>query len=216
MSDKDENLQTITDCGVVAIVRVSSAREAVDVCMAIARGGVTPIEVTMTVPGAIDAIREFKSTVKEEVLIGAGTVLDPETARACILAGADFIVSPTLNLEVIKVCRRYSKIIIPGTFTPTEILTAWEAGADIVKVFPASVGGPGYLKDIMGPLPQVKLVPTGGVNLETTPEFIKAGAVAVAAGTSLVNKRAVSEQNWDAITETARKFVAAVKQARGS
>ena len=216
MNDKDKNLQTITDCGVVAIVRVSSAREAVDVCMAIARGGVTPIEVTMTVPGAIDAIKEFKSAVKEEVLIGAGTVLDPETARACILAGADFIVSPTLNLEVIKVCRRYSKIIIPGTFTPTEILTAWEAGADIVKVFPASVGGPGYLKDIMGPLPQVKLVPTGGVNLETTPEFIKAGAVAVAAGTSLVNKRAVSEQNWDAITETARKFVAAVKQARGS
>jgi 2-dehydro-3-deoxyphosphogluconate aldolase/(4S)-4-hydroxy-2-oxoglutarate aldolase len=199
MSDKDKNLQTITDCGVVAIVRVSSA-----------------IEVTMTVPGALDAIREFKSAVKEDVLIGAGTVLDPETARACILAGADFIVSPTLNLEVIKVCRRYSKIIIPGTFTPTEILTAWEAGADIVKVFPASVGGPGYLKDIMGPLPQVKLVPTGGVNLETTPEFIKAGAVAVAAGTSLVNKKAVSEQNWDAITETARKFVAAVKHARGS
>ena len=216
MNDKDKNLQTITDCGVVAIVRVSSAREAVDVCMAVARGGVTPIEVTMTVPGAIDAIREFKSAVKEEVLIGAGTVLDPETARACILAGADFIVSPTLNLEVIKVCRRYSKIIIPGTFTPTEILTAWEAGADIVKVFPASVGGPGYLKDIMGPLPQVKLVPTGGVNLETTPEFIKAGAVAVAAGSSLVDKKAVSEQNWDAVTETARKFVAAVKQARGS
>jgi len=216
MSDKDKNLQTITDCGVVAIVRVSSAREAVDVCMAVARGGVTPIEVTMTVPGAIDAIREFKSAVKEEVLIGAGTVLDPETARACILAGADFIVCPTLNLEVIKVCRRYSKIIIPGTFTPTEILTAWEAGADIVKVFPASVGGPGYLKDVMGPLPQVKLIPTGGVNLETTPEFIKAGAVAVAAGSSLVDKKAVSEQNWDAITETARKFVAAVKQARGS
>lgn len=216
MNDKDKNLQTITDCGVVAIVRVSSAREAVDVCMAIARGGVRPIEVTMTVPGAIDAIREFKSAVKEEVLIGAGTVLDPETARACILAGAEFIVSPTLNLEVIKVCRRYSKIIIPGTFTPTEILTAWEAGADIVKVFPASVGGPGYLKDIMGPLPQVKLVPTGGVNLETTPEFIKAGAVAVAAGSSLVNKKAVSEQNWDAITETAQKFVAAVKQARRS
>jgi len=216
MNDKDKNLQTITDCGVVAIVRVSNAREAVDVCMAIARGGVKPIEVTMTVPGAIDAIKEFKSAVKEEVLIGAGTVLDPETARACILAGAEFIVSPTLNLEVIKVCRRYSKIIIPGTFTPTEILTAWEAGADIVKVFPASVGGPGYLKDIMGPLPQLKLVPTGGVNLETTPEFIKAGAVAVAAGTSLVNKKAVSEQNWDIITETARKFVAAVKQARES
>ena len=214
MSDKDRNLQTITDCGVVAIVRVANAREAVDVCMAVARGGVKPIEVTMTVPGAIDAIKEFKSAVKEDVLIGAGTVLDPETARACILAGAEFIVCPTLNLEVIKVCRRYSKVIIPGTFTPTEILTAWEAGADIVKVFPASVGGPQYLKDIMGPLPQVKLVPTGGVNLETTPEFIKAGAVAVAAGTSLVNKKAVSEQNWDVITETAQKFVAAVKQAR--
>ncbi len=215
MSDKDKNLQTITDCGVVAIVRVSSAKEAVDVCMAVARGGVRPIEVTMTVPGAIDAIREFKGAVKEQVLVGAGTVLDPETARACILAGAEFIVSPTLNLEVIKVCRRYSKIVIPGTFTPTEILTAWEAGADIVKVFPASVGGPRYLKDILGPLPQVKLCPTGGVNLETTPEFIKAGAVAVAAGTSLVDKKAVSEKNWGFITETAQKFVAAVKQARG-
>lgn len=216
MSDKEKNLQTIIDCGVVAIVRVGSAREAVDVCQAIARGGVRPIEVTMTVPGAIDAIKEFKSAVKEQVLVGAGTVLDPETARACILAGAEFIVSPTLNLEVIKVCRRYSKIVIPGTFTPTEILAAWEAGADIVKVFPASVGGPGYLKDIMGPLPQVKLVPTGGVNLATTPEFIRAGAVAVAAGTSLVDKKAVSEKNWAVITETAQKFCAAVKQARGN
>jgi len=214
MSEKEKNLQTIIDCGVVAIVRVSSAREAVDVCLAIAKGGVKPIEVTMTVPGAIDAIKEFKSAVKEQILVGAGTVLDPETARACILAGAEFIVSPTLNLEVIKVCRRYSKIVIPGTFTPTEILTAWEAGADIVKVFPASVGGPAYLKDILGPLPQVKLVPTGGVNLQTTPEFIKAGAVAVAAGTALVDKKAVSEKNWALITETAQKFVAAVKQAR--
>jgi 2-dehydro-3-deoxyphosphogluconate aldolase/(4S)-4-hydroxy-2-oxoglutarate aldolase len=216
MSDKDKNLQTITDCGVVAIVRVGSAREAVDVCTAVAKGGVRPIEITMTVPGAIDAIKEFKSAVKEEVLVGAGTVLDPETARACILAGAEFIVSPTLNLEVIKVCRRYSKIVVPGTFTPTEVLTAWEAGADIVKVFPASVGGPGYLKDILGPLPQVKLCPTGGVNLQTTPEFIKAGAVAVAAATSLVDKKALSEKNWDFITETAQKFVAAVKQARVS
>ena len=216
MSEKDKNLQTIIDCGVVAIVRVSSAQEAVNVCMAVAKGGVRPIEVTMTVPGAIDAIKEFRSAVKEQVLVGAGTVLDPETARACILAGAEFIVSPTLNLEVIKVCRRYSKIVIPGTFTPTEILTAWEAGADIVKVFPASVGGPGYLKDILGPLPQVKLVPTGGVNLETTPEFIKAGAVAVAAGTSLVDRKAVSEKNWAFITETAQKFCAAVKQARGN
>jgi len=214
MDNKEKNLQEIINCGVVAIVRVGSAKEAVEVCGAVARGGVKPIEVTMTVPGAIDAIREFKSTVKEEVLVGAGTVLDPETARAVILAGAEFVVSPTLNLEVIEICRRYSKIVIPGTFTPTEILTAWEAGADIVKVFPATVGGPQYLRDIRGPLPQIRLCPTGGVNLENTPDFIRAGAVAVAAGTSLVDKKAVSERNYDLITETARKFVEAVKMAR--
>ena len=216
MDDKEKNLQAIIDCGVVAIVRVASAREAVEVCGAIAKGGVKPIEVTMTVPGAIDAIKEFKSAVKDEVLVGAGTVLDPETARAVILAGAEFVVSPTLNLEVIKVCRRYNKIVIPGTFTPTEILAAWEAGADIVKVFPATVGGPQYLRDIRGPLPQIRLCPTGGVNLENTPDFIRAGAVAVAAGTSLVDKKAVSQKNYDLITETAKKFVAAVKLARAS
>ena len=214
MDDKEKNLQEIINCGVVAIVRVASAQEAVEVCMAVAKGGVKPIEVTMTVPGAIDAIKEFKSAVKDEVLVGAGTVLDPETARAVILAGAEFVVSPTLNLEVIEVCRRYSKIVIPGTFTPTEILTAWEAGADIVKVFPATVGGPQYFRDIKGPLPQIRLMPTGGVNLENTPDFIRAGAVAVAAGTSLVDKKAVSERNFDLITETAKKFVEAVKLAR--
>jgi 2-dehydro-3-deoxyphosphogluconate aldolase/(4S)-4-hydroxy-2-oxoglutarate aldolase len=214
MDDKEKNLQEIINCGVVAIVRVASAQEAVEVCMAIAKGGVKPIEVTMTVPGAVDAIKEFKSAVKDEVLVGAGTVLDPETARAVILAGAEFVVSPTLNLEVIEICRRYSKIVVPGTFTPTEILTAWEAGADIVKVFPATVGGPTYLRDIMGPLPQIRLMPTGGVNLENTPDFIRAGAVAVAAGTSLVDKKAVSAKNYDLITETARKFCEAVKQAR--
>ena len=216
MDDKEKNLQEIINCGVVAIVRVGSAQEAIDVCMAIAKGGVKPIEVTMTVPGAVDAIKEFKSVVKDKVLVGAGTVLDPETARAVILAGAEFVVSPTLNLKVIEVCRRYSKIVIPGTFTPTEILTAWEAGADIVKVFPATVGGPQYLKDIKGPLPQIRLMPTGGVNLENTPDFIRAGAVAVAAATSLVDKKAVSERNWGLITETARKFVEAVKLARAS
>ena len=214
MDDKEKNLQAIIDCGVVAIVRVASAREAVEVCGAIAKGGVKPIEVTMTVPGAIDAIKEFKGAMKDEVLVGAGTVLDPETARAVILAGAEFVVSPTLNLEVIKICRRYSKIVIPGTFTPTEILAAWEAGADIVKVFPATVGGPQYLKDIRGPLPQIRLCPTGGVNLENTPDFIRAGAVAVAAGTSLVDKKAVSEKNYDLITENAKKFIEAVKLAR--
>jgi 2-dehydro-3-deoxyphosphogluconate aldolase/(4S)-4-hydroxy-2-oxoglutarate aldolase len=214
MNNKEKNLQDIVDCGVVAIVRVESAQEAVAVCVAIAKGGVKPIEITMTVPGAIDAIKELKSIAKDEVLVGAGTVLDSETAVAVIHAGAEFVVSPTLNLAVIEVCRRYSKIVIPGAFTPTEILTAWEAGADIVKIFPARVGGPKYLVDIKGPLPQIRLLPTGGVSVENTSDFIRAGAVAVAAGTSLVDKKAVSEKKFDIITENARKFVAAVKLAR--
>jgi len=214
MDDKEKNLQDIIDCGVVAIVRVGSAQEAVEVCGAIAKGGVKSIEVTMTVPGAIDAIKEFKSAMKGEVLVGAGTVLDPETARAVILAGAEFVVSPNLNLKVIEVCHRYGKIVIPGTLTPTEILAAWEAGADIVKVFPAGALGPGYLRDIKGPFPQIRLTPTGGVNLENTPDFIRAGAVAVSVGTSLVDKKAVSERRYDIITENARKFVEAVRLAR--
>ena len=214
MDNKEKNLQDIVNCGVVAIIRVASAQEAVEVCGAIAKGGVKPIEITMTIPGAIDAIKELKGATEDKVLLGAGTVLDPETARAVILAGAEFVVCPTLNLEVIEVCRRYSKVVIPGAFTPTEILTAWEAGADIVKVFPATVGGPRYLRDIRGPLPQIRLMPTGGVNLENTPDFIRAGAVAVAAGTSLVDKKAVSEREYDIITENAKRFVEAVKLAR--
>jgi len=214
MDNKEKNLQDIVNCGVVAVIRVASAQEAVEVCGAIAKGGVKPIEITMTVPGAIDAIKELKGAMKDNVLLGAGTVLDPETARAVILAGAEFVVCPTLNLEVIEVCRRYSKVVVPGAFTPTEILTAWEAGADMVKVFPATVGGPGYLRDIRGPLPQIRLVPTGGVNVENTPDFIRAGAVAVAAGSSLVDRKAVSQKKYDIITENAKKFVEAVKLAR--
>lgn len=214
MDSKENILRVIIDCGVVAVVRVGSAWEALEVCPAIARGGVKPVEVTMTVPNAIDVIKEFKSTVKDEVLVGAGTVLDPETARAAILAGVDYIVTPTLNLKVIEMCHRYGKVVIPGAFTPTEILTAWEAGADIVKVFPAGVAGPQYLRDIKGPLPQVRLLPTGGVTLENTPDFIKAGAVAVAVGTALVDKKLVAEKKFDLITERARQFVEAVRKAR--
>ena len=216
MRSNIEVLESIEASGIVAVIRVNSAQEAVEVCGAIARGGVKPIEVTMTVPGAVDVIKELRSVMTEEVILGAGTVLDSETARAVILAGAEFIVSPTLNLGVIEICRRYSKVVVPGAFTPTEILTAWEAGADIVKVFPATVGGPKYLKDILGPLPQIRLLPTGGINLENTPDFIKAGAIAVAAGTSLVNKAALKEKNYDIITEMASKFIEAVKTARAS
>ena len=216
MSDKEKNLKDMLDCGVIAIIRVGSAHEALEVCNAIAGGGIKSIEITMTVPSAIDVIKQFAGSVKDDIVVGAGTVLDPQTAGAAIMAGAEFIVSPTLNLEVIKVCRRYNKIAIPGTLTPTEILTAWEAGGDVIKVFPATIGGPQYLRDIKGPLPQVRLCPTGGVSLENTPGFIKAGAAVVAVGTSLVEKKALSEKEYGIITENARRFVEAVRVARAA
>ncbi len=217
MDKKTEDLQKILDTGIIAIVRVSSASDAIDVCGAVARGGVKTIEVTMTVPGAIDAIKEFKKQSKDgDVLLGAGTVLDPETARVVILNGADFIVSPNLNIDVIRMAHRYGKLVIPGTFTPTEILAAWDAGADIVKVFPAGVVGPQYLRDIKGPLPQIRLTPTGGITLENAPDFIRAGASCVSVATSLVDKKALADRNFDVITEKARQFIEAVKVGRSS
>jgi len=214
MDNKVRNLQAIMDCGVVAIVRVGNTKDAVEVCKAVIKGGVKPVEVTMTTPGAIEAIMEFKDVAQDDTIVGAGTVLDPETARTAILAGAEFIVSPTLNLGVIEVCHRYGKIVIPGAFSPTEILAAWEAGADIVKVFPAGVVGPQYIRDIMGPLPQIRLSPVGGVNLENTPHFIRAGAVAVSVGTSLVDQKALSQKKYEIITENAERFIEAVRLAR--
>ncbi len=211
-----DDLQLILDTGIIAIVRVASASDAIEVCGAVARGGVKTIEVTMTVPGAIDAIKEFKQRAEDDVLLGAGTVLDSETARIVILNGADFIVSPNLNIDVIRMAHRYGKIVIPGTFTPTEILAAWDAGADIVKVFPAGVVGPQYLRDIKGPLPQIRLTPTGGVTLENTPEFIRAGASCVSVATSLVDKNAIADKKFDVITEKARQFIEAVKAGRSS
>ena len=216
MDSLQRDLQKIMDTGVIAIVRVATTQEAIDVCGAVAKGGVKAIEVTMTVPGAIDAIREFKKTATEDILLGAGTVLDPETARAVILAGAEFIVSPNLNLDVIKMAHRYGKVVIPGTFTATEILAAWDAGADIVKVFPAGVVGPQYLKDIKGPLPQIRITPTGGVTLDNASEFIRAGAACISVATALVDKKALAEKKFDVISEKARQFIEAVKVGRGS
>ncbi len=210
------DLQGILDVGVIAIVRVASAEQAVEVCGAVARGGVKAIEVTMTVPGAIDAIKEFKKTASDDILLGAGTVLDPETARTVILAGADFIVSPNLNVDVIQMAHRYGKVVIPGTFTATEILAAWDAGADIVKIFPAGVVGPQYLRDIRGPLPQIRLTPTGGVTLDNASEFIRAGAACISVATALVDKKALAEKKFDVISEKARQFIEAVKVGRGS
>jgi 2-dehydro-3-deoxyphosphogluconate aldolase/(4S)-4-hydroxy-2-oxoglutarate aldolase len=215
MPTKEQQLQYMLDSGVVAVVRLDSADQLIRTAQAIREGGVTVIEFTMTTPFALDMIHEAAKTMPKDVLLGAGTVLDPETCRAVILAGAQFVVSPTLNPKVIEMCQRYSKIVVPGALTPTEILTAWECGADMVKVFPASLGGPSYFKDVLAPLPQIRLIPTGGVDLKTTPEFIKAGACAVAVGGNLVDRKAVAEGRFEQITETARKFIEAVKSARG-
>lgn len=214
MPTKEQQLQYMLDCGVIAVVRLDNADQLVRAAEAIFAGGVKVIEFTLTTPYAIEMIRDAAKSLPSDVLLGAGTVLDPESARAAILAGAQFTVSPSLNLKVIEMCRRYSKICIAGAFSPTEILTAWEAGADIVKVFPATVGGPQYFKDIAGPFPQIKLLPTGGVSLDNVGAFIKAGAVAVAAGGNLVDRKAVAEGRFEVITETARKYVEAVKAAR--
>lgn len=214
MLTKEECTQILMDTGVVAVIRVDSGSELVDIMRALKRGGVLALEVTMTSPGALEAIREASSIFKDEAVIGAGTVLDPETAEAAIRAGANFIVSPVTNFDLIKLCRRYSVMCIPGAFTPTEILAAWEAGADFVKVFPSSSVGPSYLKDILGPLPQVRLTPTGGVNLQNAGDFIRAGASFVGAGSSLVKKDFVKEKRWDDLAELASKFIQEVKAAR--
>lgn len=211
---KEENLRRLIECGIVSIIRVEGSEEAIKIAKAIKEGGVNVIEVSMVTPGALDAIETTSRELGEEVLTGVGTVLDPETARMAILAGAEFVIGPTTNKGVVEVCKRYSKISIPGAFTPTEILTAWELGADIVKVFPAGVVGPGYFRDVLAPLPQVRLLPTGGVSLNNAGEFIKAGAVAVAVGSSLVDRKAVAEGRFDIIRENARKFSEAVRQAR--
>mgnify|MGYP001826368370 FL=1 len=212
---KDASLKRILDTGVVAIVRLDSAGQLGEVARAIKAGGVDIIEFTMTTPGALDIIAASAREFGDEVLLGAGTVLDAETARAAILAGARFIVSPTLNPATVELCHRYSVIAVPGAFSPTEILTAWEMGADLVKVFPAGTGGPGYIKDVLAPLPQVRLVPTGGVNLQNAADFIQAGAAAVAVGSSLVNKKLVAGGDFDALTTAAGGLVTAVRQARG-
>jgi 2-dehydro-3-deoxyphosphogluconate aldolase/(4S)-4-hydroxy-2-oxoglutarate aldolase len=211
---KEDHLRRVLDCGIVAVVRSPDSQQLVEVARALADGGVTVVEITMSVPGALDVLRQVRQALGERVLLGAGTVLDPETARAVLLAGAEYIVAPTVNLDVIRLCQRYDKLVMPGAFTPTEILTAWEAGADIVKVFPADVVGPAYFKAVRGPLPQIRLMPTGGVDLGTAAAFLKAGACCLGVGGQLVEPRAIAERNFDRIRELARQYVAIVKQTR--
>ena len=184
--ERGKQIDRIEQSGIIAIVRFDRSEELVRVARAVSEGGVNVIEFTMTIPSALRTIEEAAQELGDQVLIGAGTVLDPETARAAILAGAEFIVAPTLNRQVIELCHRYDKVVIPGAYTPTEILSAWEWGADFVKVFPAEIGGPAYFKAVRAPLPQVKLIPVGGVSLDNTAEFIRAGAAAIAVGGNLV------------------------------
>ena len=213
--DKREVLRRIGEGGLIPVVRASSADEAVAVVEAITAGGVDVIEITMTVPGAVRVVEQLVTRFGEEVIVGAGTVLDAETARACILAGARFIVGPTFNRRAVETCRRYSVAVFPGALTPTEVIAAWEAGADAVKVFPCgALGGAKYLQSLKAPLPQVELIPTGGVTLATAADFVRAGAFALGVGADLVNAEAIRDGRPAAITEAARRYVAAVRDAR--
>jgi 2-dehydro-3-deoxyphosphogluconate aldolase/(4S)-4-hydroxy-2-oxoglutarate aldolase len=210
-----EILAFITEVGIVPIVRAATAEAATSAVEAIYNGGIRAAEITMTVPGALHALEKTADRFGDKLVLGAGTVLDPETARACMLAGAQFFVTPNLRVSTIEMAKRYSKVICPGALTPTEILTAWEAGADVVKVFPCgNVGGPKYIKALKGPFPHIEMIPTGGVNLETTPEFLKAGACAVAVGSELADPKSLREGRFDVIEERTRQYLAAVAKAR--
>ena len=207
-------LAEIETTGVVAVIRADSGKQLVDTCRALVAGGVTACEITMTTPNAIEAIARATTEIGDEALIGVGTVLDAETARAAILAGAQFVVSPSLDLQVIAMAHRYDRPVMPGALTPTEIVTAWSAGADVVKVFPANHFGPTYFKDLKGPLPHIRLTPTGGVDLDTAAAWIKAGAVCLGVGSALVKKEFIKSADWTALTDLARRYVEIVRAAR--
>lgn len=211
---REATLSRILGSGLVAVLRAPSGEALVDVAEALLAGGVEAIEVTFTVPNAPRVLEQVADRLGNKIVLGAGTVLDAETARTALLAGAEFIVGPTLNLEVIRLCRRYSKVVMPGAFTPTEVLTAWEAGADVVKVFPSDVTGPAYLKALRGPLPQVRLMPTGGVNLQTAADFLKAGAAALGVGGALVDPKAIAAGDMARIESLARQYSELVRKTR--
>ena len=212
--DKAAKLQLIRDTGVIAIMRAHSSDQLIAAADAIRAGGVRVIEVTMTTPGALSVIEEATTRYGEDVIFGAGSVLDAETARAAILAGADFVVAPTLDLATIQLCSRYSVPVMPGCYTPTEILSAWQAGADMVKLFPASVGGPPLVKAILAPLPHIAIVPVGGVDLDTAAAFIASGAAALGVGSSLVNQRLLDAGDMDELTRRAGAFIEQVRAGR--
>jgi 2-dehydro-3-deoxyphosphogluconate aldolase/(4S)-4-hydroxy-2-oxoglutarate aldolase len=208
------HLDRVLDSCIVAVIRAESGELLVDVAEALLAGGVDVMEVTFTVPKAVQVLEKVADKLGKRVLLGAGTVLDTETCRAALLAGAEFIVSPAVNVQVIEMCKRYSKPIMPGAFTPTEVVTAWQAGADIVKIFPSEITGPKYLKALHGPLPHIRLMPTGGVNLETATDFLKAGACALGVGSSLVDPKLVAAGDLKKIENLARQYQQLVKEFR--
>jgi 2-dehydro-3-deoxyphosphogluconate aldolase/(4S)-4-hydroxy-2-oxoglutarate aldolase len=209
-------LERLHSIGLVPVLRAESVEQAIALATAIADAGVTTLEVTMTVPGAIQVIRRLAED-RPDILIGAGTVLDAETARMCILEGARYVVSPAINLKTIELCHRYSVAVLPGALTPTEVVTAWEAGADVVKVFPAfALGGAKYLTALKGPLPQIELIPTGGVSLANAHEFLAAGAFALGVGSDLVDAKALAAGHPETITQNARKYLAIVQHHRAA
>ena len=213
--DKANVIARIKGIGIIPVVRATSADEAMRAIDAIREGGISILEITMTVPGAIKLIETVSARYGSEALVGAGTVLDAKTAQACISAGARFIVSPSLDVETISACRLLNVAVMPGALTPTEVVQAWKAGADLVKVFPAgAVGGASYIKSLKAPLPQIELIPTGGVSLKTAGDFIRAGASALGVGTDLVDLKAIKEGQQQLITERARQFLEIVREAR--
>jgi len=214
MFTKDETLGSIKESGVVAIIRMSEPERIIEIARALRKGGVRCIEIPMTVPTALELIRETTRDVTSDFVIGAGTVLDAETARATILAGAEFVVGPNTNFDMIKLCKRYRKVVIPGALTPTEILNAWQAGADIVKVFSARFFGPKYFSDLKGPYPHIDLMPTGGVRVDNAADFIREGACAVTIGRGLLDTKAIAEGRFEVITERAKQLIASVMEAK--
>jgi 2-dehydro-3-deoxyphosphogluconate aldolase/(4S)-4-hydroxy-2-oxoglutarate aldolase len=211
-----DTLQTILDSGVIAIIRSDSDTGLLQTARALSAGGVRALEVTMTTPGALEAIRSIAAQAGGQFVLGAGTVLDAEAARQAIEAGAQFLVSPGTDLGVIQTAKRLGKVVLPGALTPTEVITAWNAGADLVKIFPASLGGPEYIKGLRAPLPRVRLVPVGGVEVANAAAYIRAGAAAVAMGGSLVNAKLIAAGAWDQIAQAARAALQAVASARSS
>ncbi|MFH0992460.1 MAG: bifunctional 4-hydroxy-2-oxoglutarate aldolase/2-dehydro-3-deoxy-phosphogluconate aldolase [bacterium] len=205
--NREQTLSRIVSTGVVAVIRMKDAQKLKKVIEAVSAGGIKSIEITMTVPGAVEIIREISKSISTDVLIGAGTVVDKDTAKAVIDAGAAFVVGPILNLEVLQYCHDRDIAVMPGCFSPTEIFTAWKAGADIVKVFPATVLGPRYFREVRAPFPELRLMPTGGVSIDNVGDWIAAGAVAVGVGSDLLDKKAIDEERYEVLTERASRMV---------